>query len=377
MAHGTGVVGTTGATIRTTADFERQVLSGRVVFGAGRVAALGAELGTLGLERALLISSTRRPGLAGHVRQHGGTRIAATWGEVRQHVPADLVERATACAQRADGLVCAGGGSTIGLAKALALRTGLPVVAIPTTYSGSEMTPVWGITEHGTKRTGRDPSVQASTVIYDPELMLDLPPSVECPSALNAFAHCAEALYAPRADPVTLLTAAEGARRIAGALRASAGEDRLARCTELALGAYLGGAAFASVGGSIHHALCHLLGGRYDLPHAETHAAVLPHVLSCIGPAIPDALSELGRALGVEATDVPGACWDQAAGVGCPTGLAALGLSRDAALRVAADLASRTEMVDREGAVTLLDAAWRGERPDTVAGAVADAVALP
>jgi len=366
MSHFRQVPGLAGIAVidvpKSTTGFERDTLSGRVVFGPGRLDCLDRELTALGITGAMLIASSGRPLLAERVHDLGSSHISSIWGEVRQHVPVDLVERAAACLESVDGIVCAGGGSTIGLAKALALRSGLPVVAIPTTYSGSEMTPVWGTSDQGAKRTGRDPGVLARTVIYDPELMAGLPPSVEAASALNAFAHCAEALYAPGRDPVTSLIAAEGARRIALSLPAVE-MDRLARRTELTMGAYLGGTAFAVSGGSVHHRLCHLLGGRYDLPHAETHAALLPHVLFALAPAIQSALTDLAGVLGVEAADVPGACWDQAEAAGCSTALGAIGLSRRDALEISHDLAAGSDMVSDEQATALLDAAWHGERP--------------
>jgi maleylacetate reductase len=344
-------------------SFERDTLARRVVFGAGRLARLEGELESLGISRALLITSGSRPALRDRVLAHGGARIGSIFEEVRQHVPVELVERAAAVLGHADGLLCAGGGSAIGLGKALALRSGLSMVAVPTTYSGSEMTPVWGMSQDGEKRTGRDPAVLPRVVLYDPELFTDLPPSIEAASALNAFAHCADALFSPALDPITRIVAMDGARRISSALAPGRVEGRLARCTSLAVGAYLGGAAFAAVGGSIHHSLCHLLGGRYGLPHAETHAAVLPYVLAATGWSTPAALADLAEALGVSSRDVAGVCFDQVGAAGCAVRLRDLGLPHDAALDAGRLFAAHNELIDEEGAVALLEAAWRGERP--------------
>jgi maleylacetate reductase len=206
----------------------------------------------------------------------------------------------------ADCCVAVGGGSTVGLAKAIALTSGLPILAVPTTYAGSEMTPIWGLTAGGAKQTGRDARVLPRTVIYDPELTLGLPPRVAGPSGMNALAHCVEALYAPDTSPIVQLMAEEGIRALAAALPAIRVEPADLRARAGALyGAWLAGAALGTVSMGLHHKLCHTLGGSFGLPHAETHAVVLPYAAAYNRAAAPEAMSRAARALG--ATDAPGA----------------------------------------------------------------------
>ena len=208
-----------------------------------------------------------------------GGRLAGVFTGVRPHVPAAVAQaaRQEAAAAGADALLSIGGGSATGTAKAVALATGLPVIAVPTTYAGSEVTPVWGITEGARKTTGTDLRVLPRLVIYDPELTLGLPPGLSAASGLNAMAHCVEAFWAPRRNPVSSLAAGEGIRALAGALPlvGTAPADLGVR-SSLLYGAYLAGSAFAVAGSGLHHKICHVLGGRYDLPHAQMHAIVLP-----------------------------------------------------------------------------------------------------
>jgi maleylacetate reductase len=228
---------------------------------------------------------------------------------------------------RADGCVAAGGGSTIGLAKALALRAGLPYLALPTTYAGSEMTRIWGLTDNARKQTGRDPAVLPQAVIYDPDLTSTVPAAVAAVSGLNAIAHGVEALYAPDGSPVVAAMAERGIRELAAALPSLAASETgdSARATALE-GAWLCGACLGSTTMGLHHKLCHVLGGMLDLPHAETHAVVLPHVAAFNLPAMPKADAAVRRAL-----DVPEAATglrDLAAGLGAPHSLAELGVER-------------------------------------------------
>ncbi|WP_326568931.1 maleylacetate reductase [Amycolatopsis rhabdoformis] len=274
----------------------------RVVFGAGRVAELPAEAERLGLERLVVLAT---PGRAEEVKLVSallGHRVAGRFEDARPHVPASVVQAACEAAGRlgADGCVAIGGGSVIGLGKAAARQTGLPVIAIPTTYSGSEMTPIWGITEDGVKRTGRDLRVLPRSVVYDPELTVRLPPRVSGLSGLNALAHAMEALYAPDATPVTALMAEEGVRALAAALPVLVDEPSDLPARTLALhGSWLCGLCLGQTTMSLHHKLCHVLGGTFDLPHAEAHSILMPYVAAFNLPAAPAADAAMSRALGV------------------------------------------------------------------------------
>jgi maleylacetate reductase len=309
--------------------FRYTALPGRIVFGAGSArTALAEEFDRLAADRVLLVATeTERP-LAEELAAPLGERVVTVFSGVRQHVPLPVAEavRALAASVRADAVLSVGGGSTTGTAKAVALTTGLPIVAVPTTYAGSEVTPVWGLTEGNRKTTGTDPRVLPKVVVYDPELTLTLPAELSAASGLNAMAHCVEAFWAPRRNPISTLAAQEGIRALAAALPTVVEHptDLDARA-ELLYGAYLAGSAFAVAGSGLHHKICHVLGGSYDLPHAQTHAIVLPEVLAFNAPAAPDAAARIATALGV--TDPVAGLRALSARLGIPPGLRALGMT--------------------------------------------------
>lgn len=314
-----------------------ETVARRVVFGAGAVADLRAELERLGVRRPLVIAGRSQAPLAERLLAELGA------GEVilgaRVHVPVGdaLAARARADALSADGLVSIGGGSAVGLAKAVALTHGLPIAAVPTTYAGSELTTVWGLTEDDRKTTGREPAVAPRLVLYDPELTYDLPAAVTAASGMNAVAHCVEALWAAGATPLTGIAAAEGLRLLAEGIPAALKAPRDPEARAIALtGAWMAGEAFAA-GGALHHKLCHVLGGMFDLPHAELHAALLPYTAAFVLPAAPEAERAIARALGVD--DAADGIARLAREVGTPRSLGELGLSEEDAARAAATAA--------------------------------------
>jgi maleylacetate reductase len=280
----------------------------------------------------------------------------------------EATDKAMEAARRlqADGLVAVGGGSTIGLAKAIAFRTDLPQIAVPTTYSGSEMTDILGETAGGEKRTLRDPKVRPETVIYDVELTLALPLSVSGPSGMNALAHAVEALYAEDRNPIVSLLAEEAIGALAAGLPAIAAEpaDRPARSRAL-YGACLAGLALGSVGMSLHHKLCHVLGGAFGLPHAESHTIVLPHAAAYNAPAAPEALARVAAAL--QAEEAPFGLYELASRVGAPLALRDIGMMAEDLDR-AADLAVANPYwnprpLERAAIRSLLEDAWHGRPP--------------
>ena len=324
--------------LATRLDYE--ALPGRVVFGAGAVGEVAAEVERLGAERALLIDGLFDAALVERIERDLGARHAATLGEVAQHVPAELAASALARAREldADCLVALGGGSATGVAKAVAKETGLPILAVPTTYAGSEMTPIWGITAEARKTTGRDLAVLPRTVVYDPELTVSLPPLASAASGMNAVAHCVEAMWTPTANPVTDAVAAEGITLLAAGLRGSVREPRDLGARALALqGAWLGGAALAVGGTGLHHKICHVLGGTFNLPHAEVHAIVLPWVVEHYREAAPAALHRVARAL--DAEDAVAGLRELGRDLGLEAGLADFGL-RPGDLELASELAA-------------------------------------
>jgi maleylacetate reductase len=351
-------------------NFTYEALPGRVVSAAGALGRVGSEVERLGGSRVFLIVDQAAKAYGDAIAGQLGDRLAARWNEAIQHVPTELAERALAAALavKADCLVCVGGGSATGLAKIIALDTQLPIVAVPTTYAGSEMTPIYGSTGDRHKRVGKHLDVLPKTVIYDPILTLTLPPKVTGPSAFNAIAHSVEALWMPQANPITSALAIEGVRAIAASLaRVMAAPDDIDARGELQYGACLAGMSLAQTGTGLHHKLCHVLGGTFNLIHADTHSVILPHALAFNAAAIPGELPRLAAALGVAANDAPGGVWDLAKASGVPTSLAELGLKQgdldEAADRAASEITANPLPVNRANLRQLLQAAFDGIRP--------------
>jgi len=354
--------------------FVHDLTSPRVVFGPGTLSQVPEEADRLGVRRVLLVAGTRDGGPGEQVARALGERLAGRVSEVVMHVPVAVAARAVEAARQAatDLVVTVGGGSATGLGKAVALETALPVLAVPTTFAGSELTPVWGLTEGDRKTTGRDPVVMPCVVVYDPDLLASLPADVAAASGLNALAHCIEALYAPDASPLVPVIAEEGVRVLAAALPRvvadpGAGDVRPGELSDARsdalYGAWLGGTVLGAATMGLHHKLAHVLGGL-GLPHAQVHAALLAYVTAVNAPFAPEAMARAARALGA---DPAGALWDLAHATGAPTSLAQLGLAPDAAGRVA-DLVLEAPPVnpapvDRERLLALLDSAQRGDRP--------------
>ncbi|KAH7230333.1 hypothetical protein MRS44_011982 [Fusarium solani] len=279
--------------------FEHNAYQIRVIFGTGTVQRLPDELARLDVNNPLILSTPEQAWQAENLRKLIKGSAERVFTGATMHTPVDVTMRALqlATTHRVDSLVSVGGGSTIGLGKALALRTGMPHICIPTTYAGSEMTPILGQTEGGRKTTQRDPRIVPTAVIYDVGLTMTLPPGLTATSGVNAIAHAAEALYATDANPVTSLLAVEAIRSLAGALPdlVRKPDDTAARAKAL-YGAWLCGICCGLAMG-LHHKLCHTLGGMLNLPHAETHTILLPHTLSYNSPAIPEIMDKLAGAL--------------------------------------------------------------------------------
>ena len=282
-----------------TMRFVHDRLPQRVCFGSGQAAEyLKAEVGRLGASRVMVIASDRDTALVGALSRE--LPVALRHDEVVMHVPAEVAERArAAAAARADAVVSIGGGSATGLAKAVAMTSGLPVIAVPTTYAGSEATPVWGLTKGSAKRTGTDPRVLPKVIVYDAALTLSLPADLSVASGLNALAHCVDSMWAPKADPISTALAAEGIRALASGLpKVAADPADLAGREEALYAAYLSATALASAGPALHHKICHVLGGKYGLPHAQTHAVVLPYVLAFNAGQAPGAAKRIAASFG-------------------------------------------------------------------------------
>lgn len=305
-----------------------------VVFGAGTFDRLAEEASRVG-GHFLVLATPGQSELAERAATILGSLVAGVHARAVMHVPVDVAEQAVSEAKRldVDGLVAVGGGSTTGLAKAVALKTGLPIIAVPTTYAGSEMTPIWGVTDGGVKRTGRDARVLPRTAIYDPLLTLGLPRALSGVSGLNAIAHCVEGLYSEAANPLVSIMAEEGIRALGRSLPVIVREPGNVDARGDALyGAWLAGSVLGAVGMALHHKLCHTLGGTFNLPHAESHAIVLPHAAAYNAQAAPEAMARVARALGVK--DGPRGLYDLLVAVGAKTGLKEIGMPENGLERV-------------------------------------------
>lgn len=340
----------------------------RVVFGAGSLSRIAAEIETLGCRRALILSTAFQKRDAEALAKSLGRVAVGVFAEAAMHTPVAVTERALATYEdlAADCVVSLGGGSTIGLGKAIAWRNDTPQIVVATTYAGSEVTDILGQTENGVKTTLRNPKIRPETVVYDPDLTLNLPVKMSVVSGLNAIAHAVEGLYAPDANPVTSLLAVEGMRALHSALpqiveMPNHGPSR----SEALYGSWLCGVVLGSVAMSLHHKLCHTLGGSFDLPHAETHAILLPHTVAYNASA---ATAQLTGARDLFGSDLGGGLHDFARKIGAPMALRELGVS-ETALERAADLAVKNPYenpreVTPEGILELLRNAWAGVRPN-------------
>jgi alcohol dehydrogenase class IV len=349
----------------------------RVVFGSGTLATVRAEVERLGMSRALVLTTPAQTAHGRAVIDRLGDRAAGLFDGAMMHTPVEVTRAALAVATElaADGVVAIGGGSTTGLGKAIAVRTGLPQVVIATTYAGSEMTPILGETDGGQKTTRSSPDILPETVIYDVELTLGLPPAMSGTSGINAIAHAVEALYARDANPITSLMAEQSIAALARALPVIAGapgdpDNRAARTGAL-YGAWLSGMCLGAVGMALHHKLCHVLGGAFGLPHAETHTAVLPYAVAYNAAAAPEAMARVAAAIaagrGRPGGPAAAALYDLAGAVGAERSLAAIGMPADGLDR-AADLAVANPYwnprpLDRAAIRELLQRAFTGERP--------------
>lgn len=353
-----------------THDFVYRASPARVLFGSGTLARLPEEVAALDLERVLVLATPHQEAQARDIVALLGGRSAGLFAGAIMHTPVGVTEEAmrVVAESRADGMVSLGGGSTIGLGKAIAWRTDLPQIVIPTTYAGSEMTPILGETADGAKVTRSGPKILPETVIYDVDLTLTLPPALSGTSGINAIAHAVEALYAPDRNPIVSLMALEGIAALARALPKIAADpqDREARSDAL-YGAWLCGTCLGAVGMALHHKLCHTLGGSFDLPHAETHTVVLPHALAYNAPAVPEAITRLSETLG---SDNPArALYDLAGKVGATRALRDLGMAEqaidEAVDRALANPYRNPQPLDRDAIRSLIARAWNGEPPRT------------
>lgn len=365
LHHGPGQEGKT----RMSRTFTYQGSSAHIVFGEGRSATAGEWIEKLGCRRALVLSTPHQKADAEALVVTLGPLAAGVFAGAVMHTPVDVTDAAMRAVRdsAADCVVALGGGSTTGLGKAIAYRTDMPQIVIPTTYAGSEVTPILGQTEGGRKTTVKDARILPEVVIYDATLTTGLPVGMSVTSGLNAMAHAVEALYAQDRNPISSLMAAEGLRAFKSALPAiiEAPHD-LARRADGLYGAWLCGTVLGTVGMALHHKICHTLGGTFDTPHAETHAIMLPHTAAFNAVAVPELLAPVAEIFG---GPVGGGLWDFARATGAPLALRDLGLT-EADLDKAAGIATENPYwnprpIEPTSIRALLQQAWEGTRPTT------------
>ncbi|MUL42335.1 maleylacetate reductase [Streptomonospora sp. PA3] len=339
-----------------------ETLPCRVLVGLGARREIPGEVERLGARRVLLIETPSAKPAADELAAALGSRLAARFDRPVVHTPVEVTARAMEVVDDAgaDCVAAIGGGSAIGLAKALSARTGLPQIAVPTTYAGSEVTPTLGETDNGVKTTRRDPLLAPGTVVYDAELTLTMPPGLTLTSALNALAHAVEALWARDATAATDGLATESIDGILTTLPAVLEDPAAVAPRErLQAAAWLSGMCLAQTTMGLHHQLAHALGGAYDLPHAELHALLLPHVMAFNLPSAPPAAARLTRIAGGDPVEAVSRLSRSHTGA---TTLGALGVPRDGlraiAERVAAKPYPNPRQPDADAVTRLLDGAW-------------------
>jgi maleylacetate reductase len=349
-------------------SFVFEAMPARVVFAANAIEHLPREIEQLGARRALVLSTPQQEALATDISKSLGQRSVGVYPHAAMHVPIEVARKAREEAVRlgADCVVAAGGGSTIGLGKAIALESGLPILAIPTTYAGSEMTSIYGLTEAGIKKTGRDPRVLPKVVIYDPFLTVDLPAAMSITSGFNAIAHAAEALYAENSNPITTMMAEEGIRALAQGMPEVATHPRdLDGRSDCLYGAWLCGSVLGTISMALHHKLCHVLGGTWNLPHAETHTVILPHAMAYNYAAAPEAMRRIERAM--KTPNAASGIFDLMKQLGAPLSLREIGMKQDDLDRAASLVMEapyyNPRPTTRESICGLLDDAFFGRRP--------------
>lgn len=324
-------------------DFVYDGLPCRVLFGAGTRRKIAEEVKRLEITKPMIISTPNQLGHASEIAELVADTHPVIYDKAVMHVPVETISEALdkVHEEQIDGFICVGGGSTIGLAKALALEIHLPIIALPTTFAGSEMTPVWGKTKDGIKTTGKDLNVLPKAVLYDPELSYSLPVEVAGPSGINAMAHAVEGLYSADRNPIISMMAEESIWALGRSLPQIAAEpsNKVAR-SEALYGAWLASNVLGNVGMALHHKLCHTLGGSFNLPHGDVHKVILPYATYYNRDHAPEAMAAIGRALNANPQNAGGAIYKLSKKLPGPMSLAELGMN-ESDLDKAATLASQ------------------------------------
>ena len=305
--------------------FTYQLPLQRIIFGVDTFASLDGEAERLGINNGLVVSSPGRLGLAERAAELLGGRCVGVADVATADIPDTAFEAAKIAVEdsAADGLIVVGGGSAIGLGKALAFNLSLPFIAVVTTYSGSEISPSWKIGSGAARRGGRDVTALPATVLYDPALTVDLPVAFSAASGMNAMAHAVESLYGAAANPVTNLLSGEAIRVLGFSLpRVHENPKDLDARSDALYGAWLA-AAFRG-GQAISHRIAQTVRVMFNFSHAECHGAVLPFAVGYNRRAAPEAMETICQALACDAAAT--GLYDLNVNLGLKSGFRELGM---------------------------------------------------
>lgn len=350
-------------------QFDFNPVPSRVVFGENSTLKLCDEVRLLGGSRALIACTKNMVSRMDHVIDGLGENCVGIFDGVEPHCPEHVAMAALQMFKdkKADVIVAVGGGSTIGVGKAITLRTGVPFIVVATTPCGSESTPIHGMLIGNKKKTGRDPKVIAKTSIYDPVLTTSMSAHHTATIGMNSLAHCVEALYANVKSPISDLMAINGIKAlITGILGSVKNPNDLGYRAQVLYGGMLSGYCVTLAGIALHHKLCHVLGGHHGIPHGESNSVILPYAVAYNETAAPDAMAKIKDAMNTNSAS--GGIYDFATEIGVPKSLKELGMSEEDLDAAARETVKTTpynpKPVDVKSVREMLQQAYEGSRPN-------------
>ena len=351
-------------------NFIHNSLPARVIFGIGTIASLGEEIVRLGAQKALFCCTPGREKETENLITPLNNISAGLCPIAEQYVPLPMVEegRRIAKQRKADCVVSYGGGTSVGLAKAIALELEVPVVCAVTTFSGSETTNLQAILTDGLRVGYKSDWMLPRTIIYDPETAMGVPLSIMIPSGVNAIAHGVEACYAQGATPVNSLIASEGIGAMASALkRLASGQDNTESRGDGLYGAWLCGTSLGSAGVALHHKFAHVIGSTFDLEHSMAHTVALPYSVAYTTPGAPEAMRMIATALGATHKSAASALFELNQTIGAPTSLKEIGMPEDGIEKAAKMIADapypNPVPIEFDPILSMIEDAWHGRAP--------------
>jgi len=353
-------------------SFIHNSLPARVIFGNGSIQLLGDEITKLGAKSPLFCCTPGRENESKFLIESLNLVNAKLCPIAEQYIPLPMVKegRRLAKKHRADCAVSYGGGTAVGLAKAIALEQEIPVISVVTTFSGSETTDLQAILTDGLRVGYKSEWILPKIIIYDPEAAMGVPVEILIPSGVNAIAHGVESCYSQGATPVNNLIAGEGISAMASALkRISSGEDNSNARGDGLYGAWLCGTSLGSAGVALHHKFAHVLGSTFALEHSMVHTAALPYSVAYTAPGAPEAMKHISAALGSNGTPAATALYELNKEIGAPTSLKEIGMPLEgiekAARMIAENPYPNPVPVKYDLIFSMIEDAWHGRPPRT------------